>query len=256
LDLDVLTWGAGHRRILLLHGLSSSAAGWWRLAADLAERGWAVTAPDLRGHGGSPAGDDYRFDSYATDIAALGTGWDAVLGHSLGAAVAVTAATADPDWSAGLVLQDPALMVVEAGRDEIAGWLLDAYEPPVTAGRVAEQNPRWHPEDCRIKADALQSSGPEMVLGTLSDNDPWNLLAEAAVPPAATVVLGSDPAEGGILAITVGEWLADRPGVDYHMLAGAGHSAHRYDDLYDTYLAAVLGALEALPSLAAELEAT
>lgn len=252
LPLHVLTWGNGPRRILLLHGLSSSAAGWWRVAGDLAERGWRVAAPDLRGHGESPAGDDYRFSSYAADLLALGTGWDAVVGHSLGGALAVVAATARPGWTRGLILQDPGLMMVETGRGEIARRLLDAYEPPISEEAIALRNPRWRSVDCRIKAEALRSSSRKTVRGTLEGNRSWNLLAEASVPPAATVVLGSDPAEGGIVAISIGEWLADRPGVEYRVLAGAGHSPHREDDVYDMYLEAVLEALERLPALETE----
>lgn len=251
-SLDVLTWGDGPRRILLLHGISSSAAGWWRLAGDLAERDWSVVAPDLRGHGSSPAGDDYRFAAHADDVLALGTGWDVVLGHSLGGAVAVVAATAEPEWTGGLILQDPGLMLVDRARDEVTEWLLDAYREPATAEAVAERNPRWHPEDCRIKAEALRSSSSEVVAATLRDNDPWMLLTDAAEVPVPMVVLGSDPDCGAIVPVTIGEWLADRPGMEYRMLAGAGHSVHREVDGYDRYLGEVLGALGRLPDLAIE----
>jgi pimeloyl-ACP methyl ester carboxylesterase len=49
----------GDRRALLLHGLASDGACWWRLASQLADDGWMVLAPDLRGHGRSPAAIAY-----------------------------------------------------------------------------------------------------------------------------------------------------------------------------------------------------
>ncbi|MFH1330036.1 MAG: alpha/beta hydrolase [Actinomycetota bacterium] len=242
--LQVRTWGAGPRRILLLHGISSSADGWWRLAGDLAHRGWSVTAPDLRGHGHSPAGDDYLLASYATDVLALGDGWDVVLGHSLGGAVAVLASTRNPAWAVRLVLQDPALILADAPRAEIVRGLMECYDRPLTPEAVAEANPGWHPEDCRIKAEALRRSSPEMVRGTFEDNDPWNVLAEAAGLPCQMVLLGSDPATGVVFPVTIGEWLGTQPGVEYRMLSGAGHAAHREQAGYEVYLSAVLDALE------------
>jgi pimeloyl-ACP methyl ester carboxylesterase len=49
--LALSQWGAGPRRALLLHGLGSSGASWWRIAEALAEREFQVCAPDLRGPG-------------------------------------------------------------------------------------------------------------------------------------------------------------------------------------------------------------
>jgi pimeloyl-ACP methyl ester carboxylesterase len=38
---------------VLLHGVMSCAATWWRIGLALAARGWRVDAPDLPGHGDS-----------------------------------------------------------------------------------------------------------------------------------------------------------------------------------------------------------
>jgi pimeloyl-ACP methyl ester carboxylesterase len=240
------TWGDGPRRILLLHGISSSAAGWWRVAGDLAEGGWSVTAADLRGHGHSPSAEDYSFASHAADVLALGGGWDAVLGHSLGGAVAVVTAHRDPGWAAGLVLQDPALGMVENDRAVILGGLLASYRRPLTPSAVAEESPGWHPEDWRLKAEALRRCSPDVVRATFADNDPWLVLDEASSLPVPAVVLGSDPAAGGIVPVAIGEWLGGLPGATYRLIEGAGHSAHREVDRYDRYLEEVLGALASL----------
>jgi pimeloyl-ACP methyl ester carboxylesterase len=244
LPLDTRRWGSGEPRVLLLHGISSSAEGWWRVGGDLAELGWAVVAADLRGHGNSPGGHDYRLASYARDVLALGDGWDAVVGHSLGGAVATVASTASPQWTAGLVLQDPVLLVADSGRDEIVRTLTEPYRQAMTPAAIAVKNPGWSPEDCRIKAEALRLSDPEMVQATFEDNNPWNLLAEVADLPCPVTILGSDPEAGGILAVAIGEWLGTQPGAEYRLLEGAGHSAHRDVDGYGRYLEALLRALE------------
>ena len=127
LSLESRRWGGGEQRVLLLHGVTSNAAGWWKLGSDLAERGWNVTAVDLRGHGRSPGGGDYELMSYASDVLALGIGWDAVLGHSLGGAVAVLASSMEERFARRLVLQDPALLLASIPTEEAVQWLLEPY---------------------------------------------------------------------------------------------------------------------------------
>ena len=241
-SLHTLAWGDGPRRILLLHGISSSASGWWRLAADLAGAGWTVVAPDLRGHGESPAAGDYSIAAYAADVLALGTGWDAALGHSLAGAAAVAAHAGSRDWAGRLILQDPALVL--PSRPEVLAALLEPFGRPLTTEAVAAANPGWDREDARIKAEALAQTSAEVVAGTLADNDPWNVLAEAETISVPTLLLGSDPACEGIVPITLGEWLREaNPRVIYRVLSGAGHSAHREPAVYDRYLSEVLAAL-------------
>ena len=46
--------GTGRGRVVLLHGMMSTAATWWRIGPALAERGWVVDALDLPGHGDWP----------------------------------------------------------------------------------------------------------------------------------------------------------------------------------------------------------
>jgi hypothetical protein len=73
-----------------VHGLNGDGATWEPLAEKLAGDGWHVTAVDLRGHGAAGPGDDLTLEGYASDLP--GTGWDLVVGHSLGGAVATLAA--------------------------------------------------------------------------------------------------------------------------------------------------------------------
>jgi pimeloyl-ACP methyl ester carboxylesterase len=65
-------WGEFGRPVLLLHGLLSDRTVWWLAAAELiAAASCTVVAPDLPGHGQSPARDDHGLDRLARDLAGL-----------------------------------------------------------------------------------------------------------------------------------------------------------------------------------------
>ena len=218
-------FGNGERRMLLIHGILSNAGGWWRLGPDLASAGYAVTAPDLRAHGASPPVDDYRLDAYRDDVLSLGSGWDVVLGHSLGGLVAVACALADRSWTRALVLEDPALVLVDT--EETGRWLLEDFRGPLDNETVAANHPQWAPGDVAAKVEALRRAGPEVVTMTLAaicpiDARPW--LAELEVP---TLIIGADPAVRGLVSAADGEAAARLPGVDYVMIPGGEHSIHR-----------------------------
>jgi len=247
IDLAIRQWGDGSRSILLLHGVTSNSRGWWRLGPDLADHGWRVVAPDLRGHGESPGGGDYALSSYMDDVLAIGGPWGAVLGHSMGGAIAVLAAGADSRFADGLILHDPALMIGSTGAEEALGWLLEPYEQPLTVEGTIEANPTWSPEDARIKAEALLKCSADVIRATVYDNPDWNLIAETAAVSIPTTIIGGDPGHGGIMPVTIGEWfVSDSPFISYTMLPGSGHSAHRETGSYDDYLSTVLAALEGI----------
>ncbi|WKZ83360.1 MAG: alpha/beta hydrolase [Acidimicrobiia bacterium] len=244
-----LHWGGGGRRVLLLHGLGASAEGWWRLASALADAGFEVVAPDLRGHGDSPRGDSMALVDVAADVEALGDGWEAVVGHSMGGAVATLLAVSNPGWTRSLILQDPALLMPES-MDQVLEWLLAEFAGPITADRLASDNPRWLPEDAAAKARALVSAGPATIEDAVRANWPWRLIDEAAAIPVPTLLLGSDPATGGLLPVALGEWLAaTNPRIRYQIIPGSSHSAHRDSDAWEAYVSRVIGGIERPPTL-------
>jgi len=139
-DLHVDDGGSGGLPVLMVHGLGGSARQWVRQLAHLrpARRALAV---DLRGHGRSaPAADgEYGIGEYADDLTIvaddLGLDRFVVVGHSLGASVAVELASreqvgATPGRVAGLVLVDPNGDQTEIPGKELDGFLASLREDP------------------------------------------------------------------------------------------------------------------------------
>ena len=212
MDLYTHRWGDGETRVLLIHGICSSGATWWEIAAGIREA--TVTAPDLRGHGESPRADDYTAAAYAGD---LGRGWDLVIAHSLGGLIAVHAAAHDPGFARRLILLDPVLdlddfdAVTQANVDE-------AVNPPA-ADAIARENPHWHPEHARLKALAARQADPDAVERTMHDNAPWahSPLADALTVP--TLLFAGPMCSPGAGALN--------PHVQTRSVPGTGHSLHR-----------------------------
>ncbi|MEP2202368.1 MAG: alpha/beta hydrolase, partial [Tateyamaria sp.] len=98
-------------QMLLIPGITSPAVTWGFVAERLSER-FDVHVLDVRGRGLSEAGDlDYSLDAMAADVIAVvnaaGLGNPVVLGHSMGARIAIRAARGNADVFSGLVLVDP-----------------------------------------------------------------------------------------------------------------------------------------------------
>jgi len=119
LHLRALHWGDRDARpIVLLHGAGANAHWWDHLAPDLAIRFHAV-ALDFRGHGDSDASDEVLPGAFSDDLAALlsrlGAEDAPLVGHSLGAQVALEHATRSRQ-TAALVLIDPARGAARGSR--------------------------------------------------------------------------------------------------------------------------------------------
>lgn len=226
--LPTLTWGlSAQRRALLLHGLSSSAASWWQIADSLAQLGWQVTAPDLRGHGTAPHTRSYRLSGYAADLWQLGHDWDLVVGHALGGTLgALTAGR--PGFAGRLVLLDPVFIVPDDRFDQA---LADGLRELAEAGdphELQRLHPAWHPEDVAQHARALMQTSPYVVEHTLADNRPWWYLDLLSDLDIQTTIVGADPANGAMFEPTIGEEIARRnPRISTLVVAGSGHAVHR-----------------------------
>ncbi|UCB55529.1 MAG: alpha/beta hydrolase [Thiotrichales bacterium] len=100
------------RSLIMLHGVASNHTRWSEFAAHtiLAEK-WNLLRPDLRGHGDSMFYGRISRSRWVTDLEAIleqeALPRVILLGHSLGAEIALDFAAAYPDRVAGLILIDP-----------------------------------------------------------------------------------------------------------------------------------------------------
>jgi len=229
-------WGTSGPRILLVHGLSSSAESWWRVVEALAPHA-QLTAVDLRGHGSSPAGDRYTVADYASDLPR--EDWDAVVGHSLGGAASVVAA-ARPGFARSLVLLDPVLEVPPAEFEAVAAD--QVAELALDEASVAAAKPHWHERDRAAKLAGVRAVVPDAVERTFTDSGDWNVVAEARALAVPTLILSGDPTVYTMLDPELARSLVgSTPSIEYRVIAGAGHSPHR--DVPEVTLDAIRGRL-------------
>jgi pimeloyl-ACP methyl ester carboxylesterase len=225
-------WGdpTSARRALLVHGLSSNSGGWWRVGEALAELGWYVVAPDLRGHGSAARAERYGLSDYAFD---LPTGpWHLLVGHSLGGAISTLRGNEIADR---IVLLDPVLEVKEDEWDAVrADQLAELTLDPETFDK-----PHWHPRDVEFKLAAVAAADPAVVAATFDDSERWNLVDEAMQLRVPTLILSGDPSVYTMLdPSTAARICSENPLVQYRVIAGAGHSPQR--DRPEETLAAIL----------------
>lgn len=126
--------GARGAALVLLHGLASNMSRWSEFVEHSGLRGrHALIRLDLRGHAGSAGGGAIGLEVWADDVAAVldaqGHGRAILVGHSLGAQLALHFARRHPQRAAGLVLIDPVFREALHGR-----WRMLAAAAPLLRG--------------------------------------------------------------------------------------------------------------------------
>lgn len=233
LTLPRMSWGnvSASRHVLLIHGLGSSAALMWRIGAALASDGWHATAVDLRGHGSAPRSLDYSLSAFGADVCATtphghGT-WDAVIGHSLGAAASVIAAADNPVWTRRLVLIDPAIHLDAKNAAIVRRSQQRAFDDN-RLDAVRDEHPHWHPQDIELKVDAVNRASRWAVEQTSSQNTTWDVRDEAARLTIQTHIIGADARIYSLFTGTLANRvLTSNPLITMSIVTDAGHSPHR-----------------------------
>ncbi len=173
-----------------------------------------------------------RLEDYRDDVLALADSWDLVLAHSLGGAIAVHAVAVRPGWTSRLILEDPALAILD--HDQAMEEFTSPWTKPIDRATIAAEKPRWHPRDIDIKVEALCQVGRDAVVRTVDDNVPYDvrpLLAEVAVP---TLMLGADPDYEPLVPPEMGmELAAAHDAIEFVVVEDGSHSMHR--DAYDAF---------------------
>ncbi|WP_372521950.1 alpha/beta fold hydrolase [Sulfuricaulis sp.] len=122
---------APRRLIVLLHGVASNMSRWSEFVEHTSlKESWDLLRPDLRGHGESFARGRLGLEIWCRDLRDIldAEGYDQALliGHSLGAQVAVQFAARYPARVRGLVLIDPIFHQALRGGMRVLSWLRPA----------------------------------------------------------------------------------------------------------------------------------
>jgi N-formylmaleamate deformylase len=247
--------GGNKPPVLLLHGITDNGLCWQR-AAEVWERDFDVIMVDARGHGRStaPASDkayttQLMVDDLAAFIDVMGLKKPALVGHSMGAAVAAQFAANNPGKVKWLVLEEPPWGIMrmnlnEDARVEMAeDWrdtILDQKEMSIPelivmdkGNRDVENVPPWDDLDYPAWAESNKQVSPYVVNLAREGWPDWRtFVADIDCP---TLVLGGDP-ELGALAMpeSLAEIGAVNPDIQILRIANAGHSIRR--EQFDRYI--------------------
>ena len=171
----------GRPCLLLLHGFPELAYSWRKIMPALADAGYHVVAPDLRGYGRTAAGPvafdadlaPFRMHNLLLDLlcllGALGRRRvAAVVGHDFGSWVAGFCALARPDVFGAVVLMSAPFAGAPA-PDALAGSLRPPADDPIHAALTALARPRehYHRYFASPAAAPDMDGGPERVAGFL-----------------------------------------------------------------------------------------
>jgi pimeloyl-ACP methyl ester carboxylesterase len=194
--------GEARGSVVLLHGVMALAETWWRVGPALAQRGWRVAAVDLPGHGGDVRRDGaLGLDALVDGVAERLDGpVDLLVGHSLGAIVALGLLGRDPAAARALVLEEPpgpgatdlgALATVIV--DDAAAVRID--RAPLVA-REREANPRWDPGDVERSVRGIEEADSDAIVAALDGPLRWDLSALLARVDVPMLVLAAPDAPG------------------------------------------------------------
>lgn len=132
--LHLRRYGQGAEMALLLHCALSRGSAWTALAGELADR-LTMLAPDLTGHGRSPDWDG-KTDLHSVmrdGAAALLTEPMHLIGHSMGATIALRLAAERPEMVRSLTMIEPVFFAVAIADNPAVGDQLAAEIAPVYA---------------------------------------------------------------------------------------------------------------------------
>jgi pimeloyl-ACP methyl ester carboxylesterase len=232
---------------LLIHGIAGWLRTWWRVAPALAERGHRAVALDLRGHGDSPPIDGVMtVATMATDVERTIDGLglaplDAIVAHSLGAAVSMELAHRRPGIVGRLVLEDPPGQTRADDVDYQAMLEREVMaaraDPEAEVRRELAENPAWLEEDARQDVEGRARCDLAGILASLRADTgvrAVELAPRLRVPPLYVLADESRSALGARRT----ELIANVPATAEVLELDSGHTVHR--DRFDAYVAAVL----------------
>jgi pimeloyl-ACP methyl ester carboxylesterase len=221
--------------VLLLHGLGVGGSIWQSFARRLLPH-LAAVAPDMRGHGQSDApAFGYTPTDYANDLVELTQAElkppIPVVGHSLGALVALAMAELRPELVGWLVLLDPPLDPSLANSEVPSVYRLRHASPGKLEAYLLSRNPGGGELLARSLAKLFRQASDAAFEAMLDPNDLEGrapvVIADPARVKVPVLVVQADPTRGGILGDAAARAFVDRlPNGKLHKIPGATHAVH------------------------------
>ena len=229
MKLHVRTWGEGDKVALLVHGLFSDSTNWHRVGPALAQRGYRVLAPDLRGHGESPRGR-YSIVDWSLDLLeTIDDVPDLAIGHSLGGLV--LAIVAKPLSARSAIYLDPAWrMSAEQDARFLAEWSRWLQWTSIDQQRE-RLGDRWPEEDLQLRWASMRIADPAIVPGLAAGGGYDHSPEDSMVP---SHVVAADPSD--FIPPGHADVLRER-GLVVRTVAGSGHSVFRED--FETFMGVI-----------------
>lgn len=240
-----LRYGGKGSPVVLIPGITSPAITWGFVAEQLAEV-HDVYVLDIRGRGLSSTGPDldYGLNAMADDVAgfvrAVGLSAPALLGHSMGARIAIRASIRQPAAFSRLVLVDPP--VSGPGRRPYPSklpWYVESIRlslDGIDAEGMKAFCPTWTDEQLRLRAEWLHTCYEPAIVTAFDDFHKDDIFPDLPKlsHPAMLMVAG----RGGVIEPTdVDEVRSLYPAMEITRVDNAGHMIP-WDD-FDGFFAAL-----------------
>ncbi|MFM7679136.1 MAG: alpha/beta fold hydrolase [Roseiflexaceae bacterium] len=227
---------------VMAHGFSDNGDCWKAWAERHFVADYDVVLLDARNHGQSDRTELYnggidRAEDTKALITQLNLHKPFLIGHSMGADMALHAATMYPELLRAVILEDPPMWGVpavpvsdaerQANIDRFVQWLSDmkALSTPDLILRCIRDNPTWRSEEIEAWVRSKQEFG---VFGNPSQDrsQPWQTLcAQVGVP---TLLVCSDEQKGSIApAQSVAQARAASAHIEVAHIRNAGHCIRR-----------------------------
>lgn len=178
--------------LVLLHGVASNASRWEEFVETSPLReSWAFLRADLRGHGANESNTRATLERFADDIVGLAGELRVetkrpllLVGHSLGAQIAMRAAVRHPGLADGLVLLDPLVTgALTPAATEKAAWvpflkITEFFCRTLNRAGIARRLPKYNLRREDERARRMLREGGEAFKAFIRDfSSPWNDIA-------------------------------------------------------------------------------
>ena len=250
-DYDSGEQARGRPPVVCLHGLTRNSRDFDALARHVAQQGWRVIVPDMRGRGNSEyseVSETYAVPTYIADVEALlgqeGIARFVSIGTSMGGLMTMLMAGENAGRIAGALLNDIGPVVEQAGLSHIRGYIGQGRSFPtwMHAARSLEEahgaaHPGFDTEDWIAMAKrsmTLCNNGRISFDYDMKIAEPFLAADENAVPPdlwPAFAALADKPlvlVRGGVSQLlseaTFAEMQRRAPNADAVTVADTGHA--------------------------------